>query len=70
VARASKQKDKRKRLGARVWLQLDGEKRTSGILLSTAEIGVLIREDAKPGVVVLLWSEERSRWGFVGPTED
>ena len=62
--------DKRRRVGARVWLQLDGEERTGGVLLSTAEIGVLIREDAKPGVVVLLWSEERSRWGFVDPTEN
>ena len=61
---------RRNRIGARVWLQLDGEERTTGVLLSTAEIGVLIREDAKPGVVVLLWSEERSRWGFVGPAED
>ena len=64
------QQDKRRRVGARVWLHLDGEERTTGVLLSTAEIGVLIREDNKPGVVVLLWSEERSRWGFVGPTED
>jgi hypothetical protein len=64
------QQDKRRRVGARVWLHLDSEERTTGVLLSTAEIGVLIREDNKPGVVVLLWSEERSRWGFVGPTED
>lgn len=64
------QQDKRRRVGAHVWFHLDGEERTTGVLLSTAEIGVLIREDNKPGVVVLLWSEERSRWGFVGPTED
>jgi hypothetical protein len=64
------QDKKRNRLGSGVWLNLDGEERTTGILLSTAEIGVVIREDNKPGVVVLPWSEERSRWGFVGPTED
>ena len=58
MARASKQKDKRKRLGARVWLQLDGEKRTTGVLLSTAEIGVVIREDAQPSVVALPWETE------------
>ena len=39
----------------------------SGRLLSTAEIGVVIREEAKPGIVVLPWSAEGDRWGFVGP---
>jgi hypothetical protein len=61
---------RRNRIGARVWLQLDGEERTTGVLLSTADIGVVIREDAKPGVVVLPWSAEGGRWGFLGPTED
>ena len=61
---------RRNRIGARVWLQLDGEERTTGVLLSTAAIGVVIREDAKPGVVVLPWSAEGDRWGCLGPTED
>jgi hypothetical protein len=58
------QQDKRRRVGARVWLRLDGEERTTGVLLSAAEIGVVIREDAKSGVVVLPWSAEGDRWGF------
>ena len=58
------QQDKRKRVGARVWLHLDGEERTAGVLLSTAEIGVVIREDAQPSVVVLPWETEGSLWGF------
>jgi len=52
------QQDKRKRVGARVWLHLDGEERTAGVLLSIAEIGVVIREDAQPSVVVLPWETE------------
>jgi hypothetical protein len=58
--------DKRNRIGASVWFQLDGEDRTTGVLLSAAEIGVVICEDAKPGVVVLPWSAEGVRWGFAG----
>jgi hypothetical protein len=46
------------RIGSRVCLHLDGDERTTCILLSTAEIGVVIREDAKPGVVVLPWRAE------------
>ena len=60
----------RNRIGARVWLHLDGEERTTGVLLSTAEIGVVIREDAKPGVVALPWSAEGGRWGFAGEGGD
>jgi hypothetical protein len=50
---AAQDKDNRNRIGSRVWLHLDGEKRTTGILLSAAEIGVVIREDNNVGVVVL-----------------
>jgi hypothetical protein len=64
------QQNKRKRLGARVWLHLDGEKRTTGVLLSAAEIGVVIREDAEPGVVVLPWTEEGDGWGFASEGGD
>ena len=31
---AAQDKDNRNRIGSRVWLHLDGEKRTTGILLS------------------------------------
>ena len=70
VVGVADQQDKRRHVGARVWLQLDSEERTTGVLLSTAEIGVVIREDDKPGVVVLPWSASGTRWGFLGPTED
>lgn len=46
-------KHQRNRIGARVWLHLDGEERTTGVLLSTAGIGVVIRVDAKTGVHTL-----------------
>ena len=62
--RVTANQSRRNRIGARVWLHLDGEEHTTGVLVSTADIGVVIREDAKPGVVVLPWSDEGERWGF------
>ena len=62
--------DKRKRVGARVWLHLDGAERTAGVLLSIAEINVVIREDAQPSVVVLPWETGGSLWGFVEAKRD
>jgi hypothetical protein len=59
----------RNRIGARVWLHLEGEEPTTGVLLSAAEIGAVIREHTKSGVVVLPWSDEGDRWGFEEDTQ-
>ena len=57
------QPGKRKRVGARVWLIVDGEKR-SGVLWWLGEESVMLREDGSPWLMGFAWSDEGTRWGF------
>lgn len=44
------QQDKRRRLGARVWLVVDGKKKRPGVLWWIGEDTVMLREDGAPGL--------------------
>ena len=57
------QQDKRRRVGARVWLVMNSERRT-GVLWWIGEDSVMIREDGSPGLIGFALSDEGTRWGF------
>lgn len=64
------QQDKRRRLGARVWLVVDGKKKRPGVLWWIGEDTVMLREDGAPGLRGFAWSDKGERWGFVGQADD